>query len=79
MLSFRTNEDVATGRPGRWAGATKDELAELDDIHAKGDWSVAGVSQQITNLDKVLMPGRKGEPPITKRDIIPTTRRSPHG
>ena len=79
VLSARTNEDVAAGRPGRWSGATKDELAELADIQAPApggarksafDWSVAGVSQQVTNLDKVLMPGRQGEPPITKRDII---------
>ena len=70
VLSNRTNEDVAEGRPGRWKAATKDELAELDHIKTKGDWTVDGITQQITNLDKALIPGRNGEPPITKRELI---------
>ena len=70
VLSSRTNEDVAANRPGRWTPATKAEIKALDGIHAKGDWTVAGISQQITNLDKVLMPGRDGSAPITKRDIV---------
>ncbi len=70
VLSNRTNEDVAEGRPGRWKAATTDELAELAQIKTKGDWTVDGISQQITNLDKALIPGRNGEPPITKRELI---------
>jgi bifunctional non-homologous end joining protein LigD len=70
VLSARTNVDVAERRPGRWTPATKAELKQLDSIHAKGDWTTDGITQQITNLDKVLMPGRDGGPPITKRDII---------
>jgi bifunctional non-homologous end joining protein LigD len=70
VLSARTNEDLAAGRPGRWTAADGDALAALGGIHAKGDWAVAGVTQQITNLDKVLIPPRGRGKPITKRDII---------
>ncbi len=80
VLSARTNEDIAEGRPGRWRAATADELATLRKLpSAKGlggaqkstaEWSVAGVTQQITNLDKVLIPGRGKSKPITKREII---------
>ena len=80
VLSARTNPDIAEGHPGRWPAATADELATLRKLpSAKGlggaqkstaEWSVAGVTQQITNLDKVLIPGRGKSKPITKRDII---------
>lgn len=71
VLSGRTNDDVVEGRPGRWPAATDDELAALADLPAKGgDWTVAGVKVAVTNLDKEMMPGRDGEPPITKREII---------
>jgi bifunctional non-homologous end joining protein LigD len=71
VFSGRTNEDIAEGRPGRWRAATKSELAKLAKLpHAKADWTLDGVTQQITNLDKVLIPGRDGGKPITKRDII---------
>ena len=32
--------------------------------------SVDGKEVRLTNLDKVLAPGRDGEPPLTKRDLI---------
>jgi bifunctional non-homologous end joining protein LigD len=71
VLSGRTNLDVAEDRPGRWAAATADELGALDDLGAKGgDWAIDGVAVRLTNLDKVMMPGRDGGPPITKRDIV---------
>jgi bifunctional non-homologous end joining protein LigD len=80
VLSARTNEDIAKGRPGRWAAATASELATLRKLpvaqglggaqKSAADWSVAGISQQITNLDKVLIPGRGRAKPITKREII---------
>ena len=71
VLSARTNVDVAERRPGRWTAATKAELRELAKLpQAKADWTVDGITQQITNLDKVLIPGRDGGPPVTKRDII---------
>jgi bifunctional non-homologous end joining protein LigD len=79
VFSARTNEDVAAGRPGRWQAATAKELATLARLPpATGsggarhgvDWTVDGITQQITNLDKVLMPGRGRAKPVTKRDII---------
>lgn len=71
VFSNRTNIDVAEGRPGRWEAATAAELRALAKLpHAKGDWTVAGIAQQVTNLDKVLLPGRGKSKPITKRDII---------
>lgn len=79
VLSARDNEDIAAGRPGRWSAATKSELKALAAIKADGrgrgakasfDWSVDGVNTELTNLDKVMMPGRQGEAPITKRDLI---------
>jgi bifunctional non-homologous end joining protein LigD len=71
VLSGRTNVDVVENRPGRWPAATDDELETLRSLPAKGgDWSVDGVKQAITNLDKVMMPGRDGGPDVTKRDVI---------
>ena len=71
VLSGRTNVDIAESRPGRWAAATSSELAALRKLPAaKAEWNVAGVTQQITNLDKVLIPGRGKSKPITKREII---------
>ncbi|WP_116995865.1 DNA polymerase ligase N-terminal domain-containing protein [Desertimonas flava] len=71
VLSGRTNDDVVESRPGRWTAASDEELADLAELPAKGgDWRIRGVKATITNLDKVMMPGRDGGPPITKRDII---------
>ena len=71
VLSGRTNDDVVADRPGRWPAASDDELAALDALPAKGgDWSAGGIVQAITNLDKVLIPGRDGGEPLTKREII---------
>ena len=49
---------------------TDDELAALDAIRRNGRWSVAGRDVKLTNLDKVLFPGRDGEPPVTKRELV---------
>ncbi len=70
VLSGRTNVDVVEGKPGRWPGATAIELAALAAIDTKGEWIVAGQPTLLTNLDKVIMPGRDGEPAVTKREII---------
>jgi len=71
VLSGRTNVDVVEHRPGRWPAATVGELAALRALPAKGGvWDVASETQSVTNLDKEMMPGRAGKPPITKRDLI---------
>ncbi|HEV2781293.1 MAG TPA: DNA polymerase ligase N-terminal domain-containing protein [Actinophytocola sp.] len=54
----------------RWEPPTADELAALDAIDREGRWAVGGRRVKVTNLDKVLFPGRDGEPPVTKRELI---------
>jgi bifunctional non-homologous end joining protein LigD len=46
------------------------ELAALDELGAQGTWTVYGRALKVTNLDKELFPGRDGEPPITKRELL---------
>jgi bifunctional non-homologous end joining protein LigD len=45
------------------------ELAALDAIEREGPWAIGGQVVRMTNLDKVLFPGRDGEEPVTKRDL----------
>jgi bifunctional non-homologous end joining protein LigD len=53
-----------------WDPPTPDELAALDALGAEGHWQLQGRELRLTNLDKVLFPGRDGEPPITKRELV---------
>jgi bifunctional non-homologous end joining protein LigD len=53
-----------------WDPPTPDELAALDELGRRGEWELQGRTLALTNLDKVLFPGRDGEPPLTKRDLI---------
>jgi bifunctional non-homologous end joining protein LigD len=50
--------------------ATEQELATLDALDGEGRWSVQGRELRLTNLDKPLFPGRDGEPPATKRELV---------
>ncbi len=50
--------------------ATGEELAALDDLRSTGVWHVFGRDLRVTNLDKVLFPGRPGEEAVTKRDFL---------
>ena len=77
VKSGRSNDEVrdapAAGWTGQanWAGPTADELAALDDLGAKGSWTLGGHELRLTNLDKVLFPPRdRRRRPITKRDLI---------
>ena len=56
--------------PAQPSGPTADELVALDAIGAAGSWLVFGREVRVTNLDKVLFPGRPGEEPVTKRDLL---------
>jgi bifunctional non-homologous end joining protein LigD len=56
--------------PPAVAKPTRRELTALAAIGAKGTWSFDGRELALTNLDKVLFPGRDGEAPITKRELI---------
>ena len=85
VKSGRTNDEVAAEPDAewrsdlpaeiaesrlRWDPPTADELAALDALGAKGSWEFDGQTLRLTNLDKVLFPGRDGEPPFSKRDLI---------
>jgi bifunctional non-homologous end joining protein LigD len=52
------------------APASEEELAVLDSLGRGGRWVVGERELKLTNLDKVLFPGRDCEPPVTKRDLI---------
>jgi len=71
VRSGTTNDEVAAlgGTPpaAAWPDVTDDELAALDAIGKDGTWTLAGDEVKVTNLDKVLFPGR---PAVTKRDLI---------
>jgi bifunctional non-homologous end joining protein LigD len=86
VLSGRTNEEVAahpdllwhSDRPAAeaaervgWPEVTDDELDALAALKpAGGSWDVFGRTLKVTNLDKVLFPGRDDEPPVTKREFL---------
>jgi bifunctional non-homologous end joining protein LigD len=47
-----------------------DELRELDQLKGAGNWEIFGRRLRVTNLDKVLFPGRGREKPVTKREFV---------
>jgi bifunctional non-homologous end joining protein LigD len=51
-------------------GSMDATLAALDGLEGEGTWVVDGREIRVTNLDKTLAPGREGEPPIVKRDLL---------
>jgi bifunctional non-homologous end joining protein LigD len=63
-------EAATTLHPAPVRGPADDELAALDAIGRNGSWHVFGQDLRLTNLDKDLFPGRDGEPPVTKRELI---------
>jgi bifunctional non-homologous end joining protein LigD len=77
VKSGRTNDEVRAApaatwsSSASWAGATPDELAALDRFGTAGEWHLGGQTLKLTNLDKVLFPGRRGKgAALTKRDLI---------
>jgi bifunctional non-homologous end joining protein LigD len=68
---------VPTALPPEWAAATEEELDALERLGRQGAWRVGGIELKLTNLDKVIFPGRPAggpgtpaEEPVTKRDLI---------
>jgi len=45
-------------------------IARLDSLGREGTWTVHHRRLKVTNLDKELFPGREGEEPITKRELL---------
>jgi bifunctional non-homologous end joining protein LigD len=85
VLSGRTNEEVKADPDRLWQSGMpaaraevvlrvpapgEDELAALDDLGENGTWTVFGRDLKVTNLDKLLFPGREDEEPVTKRDLL---------
>ena len=52
-----------------------DELAALDALKSTGTWHVFGRDLRVTNLDKVLFPGKGRGRPVTKRELLAYTAR----
>ncbi len=66
---------LGSGPPPTWDPPTDDELAALDALGKAGTWTLQGRELKLTNLDKVLFPGRAREgedadTPVTKRELI---------
>ncbi len=57
-------------RPPLVTGPADEELAALEGLDDKGIWNVYGRELSLTNLDKVLFPGRGYEEPVTKRELV---------
>jgi bifunctional non-homologous end joining protein LigD len=51
-------------------GLSADESAALDALRSNGNWDVFGRTLRMSNLDKVLFPGRAREPSVTKREFV---------
>ena len=49
---------------------TDDVAAALEAMEREGIWRVEGRELRVTNLDKVIFPGRDGGEPVTKRDLF---------
>jgi bifunctional non-homologous end joining protein LigD len=61
-----------TPPPGASVAASPDELAALDALETEGSWEIGGQVVRLTNLDKILFPGRDDGPDaeaVTKRDL----------
>ena len=68
---------AASSTPPTFEGPTAQELATLDALPGRGrTWRIGGRDVALTNLDKVIAPGRPGvdgapdELPVTKRDLV---------
>ncbi|HMC40793.1 MAG TPA: DNA polymerase ligase N-terminal domain-containing protein [Acidimicrobiales bacterium] len=58
------------GAAAAYDAPTEDELEALDRLGPEGRWVLQGRELKLTNLDKILFPGRPGEDPVTKRDLV---------
>ncbi|HEX5267079.1 MAG TPA: non-homologous end-joining DNA ligase [Acidimicrobiales bacterium] len=65
-----TAGEMGESAPPSWRSPDADELAALDAMGEQGTWVLQGRELRLTNLDKVLIPGRAGEAAVTKRDLV---------
>jgi bifunctional non-homologous end joining protein LigD len=57
------------------AGPPAEQLEALAALGSAGTWEVFGRQLKVTNLDKVMFPGRDGGPAVTKREFLAYTAR----
>jgi bifunctional non-homologous end joining protein LigD len=57
-------------RPPPVAPVTGDELAALDALGTAGTWEVFGRRVRVHDLDEVVVPGRSGGRPVTRRELL---------
>jgi bifunctional non-homologous end joining protein LigD len=57
-------------KPARPDGPDEEALQQLDEMRSAGNWRVYGRELRVTNLDKMLFPGRDDQPPVTKRELL---------
>jgi bifunctional non-homologous end joining protein LigD len=55
---------------GEWEPPSPEELEALDALGNEGRWELQGRQLKLTNLNKALFPGRDGEDPVTKRELV---------
>jgi bifunctional non-homologous end joining protein LigD len=65
-----TSAAEASAREDASAAGPDAAVAALDAIEGAGTWTVDGRELRVTNLDKVLFPGRDDGPAVTKRDLL---------
>ena len=86
VLTGRTNDEVLADGDRLWrsdlpadqaevvlkpsATDVQDALEGLEELGGQGTWRLFGRTLKVTNLDKVLFPGRDGAPPVTKRELL---------
>ncbi|MDP1820782.1 MAG: DNA polymerase ligase N-terminal domain-containing protein [Acidimicrobiales bacterium] len=76
VKSGRTNDEVKAAPSATWssrrsfAAPTAEELEALDALGKAGEWQLGEHTLRLTNLDKVLFPGKGRGRPVTKRDLI---------
>ena len=59
--------DRAVPRRGR---VPQTELRRLDALGGRGRWQVRGHRLDLDGLDDEVLPGRRGDPPVTVRDLV---------
>jgi bifunctional non-homologous end joining protein LigD len=57
-------------RPPPVAPASEEELAALDALGAGGTWDVFGRRIRVRDLDEVVVRGRSGGRPVTRRELV---------
>src|SRR6187397_2357318 len=66
----RSPSAARSGPPSATTADDSEALRRLDELGSEGTIVADGHGIPLTNLDKVLFPGRGTEPAATKRDLV---------